>query len=59
MPNAGLSVAVHQFRVLHVVEVYVWIDELQLFHEPISQVEAKQGAVLLKESPRFRLENLP
>ena len=53
MPNAGLPVAVNQFRVLHVVEMDVTIDELQLVHEPISQVEAKHGAVLLKESPRL------
>ena len=35
MRYAGLPVPVHQLRVLHVVEVDVGIDELQLVHERI------------------------
>ena len=39
MRLGGLPVAVHQFRVLHVVEVDMCVDELQLFHGGASRVE--------------------
>ena len=39
MRLGGLPVAVHQLRVLHVVEVDMCVDELQLFHGGTSRVE--------------------
>ena len=39
MRFAGLPVAVHQLRVLHVVEVDVSVDEFQLVHERVSCAE--------------------
>ena len=64
MRYAGLPVAVDQLRVLHIVEMDVRIDELQLVHEQVSSVPGPLGAarsffVILDSHPSFPRKREP